>query len=96
MQSKQEWNEEDEDIIEWLIGYLEYQIMNATITEEKDNCLDAISMLKSISSKNRWKPSEEQMHYLSWIANVKLGDSVVEQEVSKHLNELYNDLKKLK
>mgnify|MGYP007102066385 CR=1 FL=1 len=44
---------------------------------------------------NKWKPTEEQMHYLSWIANVKLGDNVVEQEVSKHLNELYNDLKQL-
>ena len=43
-----------------------------------------------------WLPSKEQLHYLYWIANIKLGDSVVEQEVSKHLNELYEDLKKLR
>ena len=49
-----------------------------------------------VLSKNTWKPTKEQMHYLYWISNVKLGDSVVEQEVSKHLNELYKDLKKLK
>lgn len=52
--------------------------------------------LKSLKPQNTWKPSDEQMHYLYWIANIKLGDSVVEQEVSKHLNELYKDLKNLK
>lgn len=44
----------------------------------------------------QWKPSKEQLYYLSWIANIKLGNSVVEQEVSKYINSLYNDLKKLK
>ena len=56
------------------------------------NILDAFEG----NSRVDWKPSDEQLHYLSWIANVKLGDSVVEQEVSKHLNELYTDLKKLR
>ena len=50
---------------------------------------------RNIQPQNTWKPSDEQMHYLSWIANIKLGDSVVEQEVSKHLNELYKQLKQL-
>lgn len=52
--------------------------------------------LTSLKERTTWKPNDEQMHYLSWIANIKLGDSIVEQEVSKHLNELYDDLKKLK
>lgn len=47
-------------------------------------------------TKYNWKPSNDQLYILNWLANVKLGDSVVEQEVSKHLNELYKDLKKLR
>ena len=56
---------------------------------------DYLSSLKN-KIQPQWKPSDEQMHYLSWIANIKLGESVVEQEVSKRLNELYEDLKKLR
>lgn len=44
---------------------------------------------------NRWKPSKEQLYYLSWIVNIKLGDSVIEQEVLKHLSKLYEQLKQL-
>ena len=61
----------------------------------KVKCKDA-KEYDSLYPHNTWKPSDEQMHYLSWIANIKLGDSVVEQEVSKHLNELYENLLKLK
>ena len=89
------WNEEDNRIRKAIIDNIQaiceegYFVGN--ISSDK-----LIDWLKSLKPQKRWKPSDEQMHYLSWIANVKLGDSVVEQEVSKHLNELYQDLKKLR
>jgi len=81
------WNGEDESIYQ--------SIIDDTVQE---NQLDdkQINWLKSLKDRYSWKPSGEQMHYLYWIANIKLGNSVVEQEVSKHLNELYKDLKKLR
>lgn len=92
-----EWSEEDEHRIELLKALCEDKFLesapNSTMYEEMKITID---WLKSLKSQNTWKPSDEQMHYLNWIANVKLGDGVVEQEVSKHLNELYEDLKKLK
>ena len=43
-----------------------------------------------------WKPSEEQMYILNWVANILLNhDGIVEEEVSKKFQSLYNDLKKL-
>ena len=85
------WREEDEHRINRLIAYFEDK---ESFTAEDD--IVYANWLKSIKDRYIWKPSDEQMHYLSWIANIELGDSVVEQEVSKHLNELYKDLKKLR
>ena len=89
------WDEEDEKILQGIWDEILANKHNAKEYEWKtyDKFLD---WLKSLRPQNQWKPTEEQMHYLYWIANVKLGDSVVEQEVSKHLNELHEDLKKLK
>lgn len=47
-------------------------------------------------NKLYWKPSEEQMDILNWVANILLNhDGIVEKEVAKKLQSLYNDLKKL-
>jgi len=96
-QSKQEWSEEDENHVKSILSTIECcktQFPNTPAVVEVYNT--DIAWLKSLKERYTWKPSEEQLHYLSWIANIKLGDSVVEQEVSKHLNELYEDLLKLK
>lgn len=82
---KSAWSEEDEAKLKSILFHIED-------VENKD----VIDWLKFLKERCTWKPSDEQMHYLSWIANVKLGDSIVEQEVSKHLNELLEDLKKLR
>lgn len=79
-------NEDYKNIIEWLIGYLEYRIMNTAIIEEKKNCLDSVAWLKSIKPNN-WKPSEEQM--------LTLCSLCVLHKESKVLESLYNDLKTL-
>ena len=89
-QPKQEWSEEDEYCRHQLIVFCE----NCMVQDA--GAKRCAHWLKSLRPQNTWKPSDEQMHYLSWIANIKLGDSVVEQEVSKHLNELLEDLKKLR
>ena len=97
VEQKPAWSEDDENMLNHIIIDIE------SLKEQvycKYLCNEEINWLKSIKDRilpqNTWKPSDEQMHYLSWIANVKLGDGVVEQEVSKHLNELLEDLKKLK
>lgn len=87
IQKSTELDEEDEKMINSIIKNL-----------DEGEWLDIyqVDWLKSLKERYTWKPSDKQMYYLSWVANVKLGDSVVEQEVSKHLNELLEDLKKLK
>ena len=96
---KPAWSEEDEISLSETVA-----IINRWIKDRENDGFrykdteigkQSIDWLKSLRHRNTWKPSDKQMHYLSWIANVKLGDSVVEQEVSKHLNELLEDLKKL-
>ena len=85
------WSEEDDVMLNSFLHKVEV----CDLLTNKENVW-IVKKLKSLRPQSHWKPSEEQMHYLYWIANIKLGDSVVEQEVSKHLNELYKDLKKLK
>ena len=94
-QPKQQWGEEDERERKRIIGLLEGWLSTFKETCYAEDCKCGIDWLKSLRPQKHWKPSNENMYYLNWIANIALGDSVVEREVSKHLNELYNDLKKL-
>lgn len=94
-QPKQQWGEEDERERKRIIGLLEGWLSTFKETCYAEDCKCGIDWLKSLRPQKHWKPSNENMYYLNWIANIELGDSVVEREVSKHLNELYNDLKKL-
>ena len=50
-----------------------------------------IDILNSLKHLNRWKPSDEQMKQLGWIANQNKDNMI-----GKELMTLYNDLKKLK
>ena len=104
-EQKSAWSEEDERLRDSCIRHIEDELESINndkyghseiISDLKESCRERIDWLEKLKGRYTWKPSDEQMHYLYWIANVKLGDSVVEQEVSKHLNELYEDLKKLK
>ena len=96
VQPKQEWSKKDEEMLTWLCRIIHSQRILKVITLKEETELGKwMDKWLNHNPQSTWKPSGEQMHYLYWIANVKLGDSVVEQEVSKHLNELYQDLKKL-
>ena len=94
------WSAEDEDAIGMAIIALEDMYdedePNTTFCGYNLPFNKAAERLKSFKQRHTWKPSDEQLYILNWLANVKLGDSVVEQDVSKHLNELYKDLKKLR
>lgn len=47
--------------------------------------------------EEHWKPNQEQMYILNWVANVLLDENgVVERAAAEKLRVLYNDLKKLK
>ena len=80
VQSKQEWSEEDEEILR--------TILSDGIRGAELDMLQ-VNWLKSLRPQNRWKPSEEQMEALWLYAEQNNYDGAV-------LTSLYNDLKKLK
>lgn len=87
-QKSAEWSEEDK---EWL-SKVYYAIDNSRYSGDEKR-----EMKKYIKSlRPSWRPSNEQMYILNWVANILLNhDGIVEEEVSKKLQSLYNDLKKL-
>ena len=88
-QPKQQWSEEDKE------RYISCLQRLGTGNPDQPETINSKWFKEHVTSLPQWKPNKKQMHFLNWLANVKLGDSVVEQEVSKNLNELYNDLTKL-
>ena len=93
-----EWSEEDERMRQYVVNDLmcvKELVNDPNYAVSVERVEKEIDWMESLKERYAWKPSDKQMHYLYWIANIKIGDSVVEQEVSKHLNELYEDLKKL-
>ena len=89
-QSEFAWSKEDTERYESCLKRL------GTGDPKQPETINSKWFREHVSTQPYWKPSDKQMHYLSWVANIKLGNSVVEQEVSKHLNELLEDLKKLR
>ena len=87
------WSEEDERIYQ--------SIMDDTVQE---NQLDRkqIDWIRDIKyryfsqTQNTWKPSDEQLYFLHWLATNVLTNGEVEKKASEVLESLYNDLKKLK
>jgi len=85
-QPKQEWSEEDKKIINGITSYL----------CTHDSCeLDGFNKwydwLKSLKERITWKPSDEQMKQLGWIA-----EQNKDNMIGKELISLYQDLKKLR
>ena len=85
----QNWTEEDKE------RYISCLQRLGTGNPDQPETINSKWFKEHVTSLPQWKPDKKQMYFLNWLANVKLGDSVVEQEVSKNLNELYNDLTKL-
>ena len=74
---------EDENIRLRLIDYL---YGKSRLAKDRE---DGISWLKSLSPQSQWKPSEEQMEVIEAVINNRSFQR-------RHLDSLYNDLKKLK
>ena len=88
--NKQEWSEEDERMIESIIGHLERQKNYQTNIINIEQCQDWIKSLKNkYPSQPRWKPTEEQMSCLLEASERN------QTKVGSVLLSIYNDLKKL-
>ena len=81
---KPDWSEKDENVLE----DIEEAIINYWHGDTQDILLD---WLKSLKDKYTWKPSDEQMKQLVWIA-----EQNKDNMIGKELISLYQDLKKLR
>lgn len=90
---KQEWSEEDEEMLNSCISSIEESKENRYAYKETDGDTSydhEIDWLKSLRPQPHWKPSEEQM----WALDVAL-ENFYNQNDRAALESLYNDLKKL-
>lgn len=94
------WSKEDEYRTEKLLGWIntlinyihEDAMVSIDLRMERIQQVEQIkTWLKSISPQNRWKPSDEQMKQLGWIA-----EQNKDNMIGKELISLYQDLKKLR
>ena len=88
VQSKQEWSEEDKNRFNNLIFLVECSKENDAT---KEGFIRFINKLKSLRHQNTWKPSDEQMEQLGWIAKQNKDNMI-----GKELMSLYQNLKKLR
>lgn len=94
------WSEEDEEHLNSIISDIKTDMGAYPRSQEViDIYNDDISFLKSLKDRvqpqSQWKPSDEQLYTLNWIATNVLGDGVVDKKASEILYTLYDDLKKL-
>ena len=69
VQPKQEWSEEDESHIRYLIECLEHCKKGVALTMTTSTSQEYINWLKSLKPQNRWQPSDEQLIQLSNASN---------------------------
>lgn len=107
-QQKQEWSKEDINMIDWLIRCCEKE--HEELCNDKYGHQDIVSELKSdcrkkwdwleslknrVAPQSQWKPSDEQMYWLKWVAH-RLPDTEKANEAEAVLEDLLEQLKKLK
>jgi hypothetical protein len=96
VQPEQEWSEEDENMYTRTLGILGKCYMGQLPTKVEDELNWLKYRLKYLIPQNQWKPSDEQLYILNWLATNVLEDGVVDKKASEILYTLYDDLKKLK
>ena len=87
-QKSAEWSEENEHRVKDTIYFLETAKKHYASTVELGACID---WLKSLKDRYTWKPSDEQIKQLGWIAKQNKDNMI-----GKELISLYQDLKKLR
>ena len=96
VQPEQEWSEEDENMYTRTLGILGKCYMGQLPTKVEDELNWLKYRLKYLIPQNQWKPSDEQLYILNWLATNVLADGVVDKKASEILYTLYDDLKKLR
>jgi hypothetical protein len=84
---KQEWSEEDENILKDIITDVKFEGYN---NDMQANSYKKINWLKSLKERYTWKPSDDQILSLTRASN-----SLVSKEDTVILRKLLNDLEKL-
>ena len=84
-QPKQEWSEEDDQLIGFIFDLLNDLVWRKDWAMSKEECLERLKSLRP-----SWKPSEEQMGALSWMLENARGNIDFDP-----LKDLYEQLKKL-
>ena len=98
VQPKQEWSEEDESHIRYLIECLEHCKKGVALTMTTSTSQEYINWLKSLKPQNRWKPSDEQINLLNEVLIFAASHESPHWNdyVFCTLNNLIRQLKKLK
>lgn len=91
MDFKQEWSEEDEEMIGCIIDDIREAKRNSDKEYFKELCDKEIAWLKSL--RPSWKPSEEHLSALLAVFNDP--DNIGSQTCQLALTDLYEQLKKL-
>jgi len=97
VQPKQEWSEEEKEIIEDIMDKLNRLMMSCT-GDNAAICKREVDFLKSIKDRYAWKPSDEQMEALEHFVR-SIGESGYASPYDNNTKLLYSllsDLKKLK
>ena len=87
IQPKQEWSDDDERLFQIVIDILDRE--NHLGNMSHTDLIACVRKLKSLRLQKQWKPSDEQMKQLGWIAKQNKDNMI-----GKELMSLYNDLKK--
>ena len=87
---KTEWSEDDKEMFDYALDMVEWYD-----GKNKKRVRLVSNWLKSIKDRYTWKPSDEQLYFLHWLATNVLTDGEVDKKASEILYTLYDDLKKL-
>ena len=77
-QSKQEWSEEDEQLLGFIYDLLADSLWNSRYAMSRDECLDRLTSLRQrLQPRPSWKPSEEQTNnVIVELTRIELGDII--------------------
>lgn len=90
-QNPAEWSEEDEEMRSAIIREIEWERSNTTFDKDIRIYDKEINWLKSLRPQSKWKPSEEQLKALKYVAYHLMPDENYRDEMFL----LYEQLKKL-
>lgn len=88
-------SQRNERIRRAIMGCIEAYTTGYNLLVDDIKVPEALEWLESLSPKNKWMPSKEQMMSLSGaLGKYGASDSIVDKEDEENLQTLYNDLKK--